>query len=57
MQGEEINKVSWLSIFLACRGGVFRLGEGGRGEEGGGLFLSFISFADKSLTSFGGLYR
>lgn len=57
MQGEEINKVSWLSIFLACSRGVFRFGGGGRGVEGGGLFLSFISFADKSLTSFGGLYR
>ena len=25
--------------------------------EGGGAFLSFISFADKSLTSFAGLYQ
>lgn len=30
MQGAEINKVSWLSIFLACSKGVFRLGGGGR---------------------------
>lgn len=30
MEGrKEINKVSWLSIFLACGGGVFRVGLGG----------------------------
>lgn len=53
MQGEEINKVSWLLIFLACNGGVLGWERGRRRVKGGRLFLSFISFADKSLTSFG----
>lgn len=53
IQGEEINKVSSQSPWPAVE--VF-LGLG-RGVQGGGLFLSFISFADKSLTSLGGLYR
>ncbi|CAB1451633.1 unnamed protein product [Pleuronectes platessa] len=37
MQGEEINKVSWLSIFLACSGGVFRLRGGGGAVERAGV--------------------
>lgn len=53
MQGAEINKVSRLSIFPAGSGGAFL----GRARGGGGLLLAFKSLADKSLTSFGGLYR
>lgn len=42
MQGTKINKVSWLSIFLACCKGVFlRLGGKGEGgvERGGLVFV------------------
>ncbi|KAK1900270.1 Sulfite reductase [NADPH] hemoprotein beta-component, partial [Dissostichus eleginoides] len=42
MQGEEINKVSWLSIFLACSRGVFRLRGGGRRVEGEDKSKSFV---------------
>lgn len=48
MQGEEINKVSGSQSSWPAVEVFFRFGGG---------VLSFISFADKSLTSFGRFYR